>query len=145
MPNFASVLKEEITRLARKEVRAEVERLKKTAAQHRSDIADLKRRLAEQEKQVARLGKDTPRKLAVAAEGEDAGTVRFSAKGLAKHRERLGLSAGDMGALLGVSGQTVYHWEAGKTKPRQSQLAAIAGLRKMGKRVAKAELAKLKG
>jgi len=48
-----------------------------------------------------------------------------------------------MGTLLGVSAQSIYLWEAGKTKPRQSQLEAIAALRKMGKREAKAQLANL--
>jgi len=47
-----------------------------------------------------------------------------------------------MGTLLGVSAQSIYHWETGKTKPRQSQLAAIAAVRKMGKREAMAQLAK---
>jgi DNA-binding transcriptional regulator YiaG len=45
-----------------------------------------------------------------------------------------------MGALLGVSAQTVYNWEAGKARPRQQQLAAIAAVRKLGKRDVKAKL-----
>ncbi|MDZ4073711.1 MAG: hypothetical protein U1E04_03055 [Hylemonella sp.] len=47
MANFASLLKTEISRIARKEIRAETEILKKASAQYRSDIAALKRRLAE--------------------------------------------------------------------------------------------------
>jgi DNA-binding transcriptional regulator YiaG len=39
-----------------------------------------------------------------------------------------------MGKLLCVSAQSVYHWETGKTKPRASQLATIAAVRKLGKR-----------
>ena len=45
MPNIASVLKDEILRLARKEVRRELEGLKKASAQYRSDIAALKRQV----------------------------------------------------------------------------------------------------
>jgi DNA-binding transcriptional regulator YiaG len=48
-----------------------------------------------------------------------------------------------MGALVGVSAQTVYNWEAGKSRPRQQQLAAIAAIRKLGKREAQARLASL--
>jgi hypothetical protein len=44
MPNVASVLKSEIARVARKEVRAEIASLKKAASAYRSDIAELKRR-----------------------------------------------------------------------------------------------------
>jgi DNA-binding transcriptional regulator YiaG len=142
MPNIASVLKEEILRLARKEVRTETENLKKAVAQFRSDIAGLKKRAASLEKQLARAEKKAPGKATPeAAEGTP--RIRFSAKGLAKQRQKLGLSAADMGALLSVSAQTVYNWEAGKAKPRAQQLAAIATLRGLGKRKAKAQLAAL--
>jgi len=55
-------------------------------------------------------------------------------------RTRLGLSAPEMGALVGVSAQTIYNWEAGKSRPRAEQLAIIAAVRKMGKRKVKARL-----
>jgi DNA-binding transcriptional regulator YiaG len=73
-------------------------------------------------------------------EGEASTKFRFSAKRLAAQRQKLGLSAGDMGALIGVSAQTIYNWEAEKSRPRQSQLASIAAVRKMGKRAIKAQL-----
>jgi DNA-binding transcriptional regulator YiaG len=69
--------------------------------------------------------------------------LRFRASGLAGHRKRLGLSASDFGSLLGVSGQSVYKWEAGEVKPRRSQLQAIAAVRKLGRREAEARLAAL--
>lgn len=65
---------------------------------------------------------------------EVAANLRFSAKGLAAQRSRLGLSAAQMGLLLGVSGQSIYKWEAGKARPRASQLPAIVQLKKIGKR-----------
>ncbi len=54
MPNIASVLKEEIARLVRKELRGETEGLKKTSSRYRSEIASLKRRIEAQEKQIYR-------------------------------------------------------------------------------------------
>ncbi len=57
MPNIATVLKEEIARVARKETRADTQQLKKASAHYRSDIATLKRRIAALEKLVGRLGK----------------------------------------------------------------------------------------
>jgi DNA-binding transcriptional regulator YiaG len=48
-----------------------------------------------------------------------------------------------MGMLLGVSAQTVYNWETGKSQPRQQQLASIADVRKLGKRAIQAQLAAL--
>jgi len=145
MPNFASVLKDEILRLARKEVRQAVEGFRKASAQYRTDIAALKRQVAALEKQVARIERKGPKKPTIEAEGESSTKFRFSAQRFAKQREKLGLSAGDLATLIGVSAQTIYHWETGKTRPRQGQLAAIAAVRKMGKREIKAQLESQEG
>jgi DNA-binding transcriptional regulator YiaG len=141
LPNIAFVLKEEIARVARKELRVETEKLKKASAQYRSEIAVLKRRIASLEQQVGRLGKAT--KVSTPKPPEPTTSLRFSAKGLTTQRQKLGLSAADMGLLLGVSAQTVYNWETEKSRPRQQQMAAIAAVRGMGKREAAARLAEL--
>jgi DNA-binding transcriptional regulator YiaG len=146
MPNIATVLKGEISRIARKEVRAETESLKKQSTQHRSQIAALKRQLANFEKLLRKQSKEA--KSATTAPGdEDAARVglRFRSKGFAAHRQRLGLSAAQAGALLGVSGQTIYHWEAGKARPRASQLPRIDALRKLTKKGAAAAVAQVVG
>jgi DNA-binding transcriptional regulator YiaG len=135
MPNLAFLLKEEIVRLARKELRKELEGLKKASTSYRSEIAALKRRLAVVEKEAARHGK---RVSTTKADTAPTTRVRFSAKGLASQRKRLGLSAAALGMLLGVSAQSIYNWEAGKTQPRREQVTAIAAMRKLGKRQAKA-------
>jgi len=75
--------------------------------------------------------------------GEREAKLRFRASGFATLRKKLGLSAAEMGRLLGVSGQSVYHWETGKATPRRTQLPAIAAVRKLGKREAQAKLASL--
>ena len=133
MPNIASVLKEEIARVARKEVRTDTQSLKKSSATHRSDIAAL-------EQLVKRLGKGGGVKKPAAEADLPAGGFRFSASGLLAQRKRLGLSAAEAGKLLGVSDQSVYKWENGKTRPRASQFAAIAALRGMSKKEAAARL-----
>jgi len=136
MPNIGSVLKSEISRVSRKEVRGETQALKKSVSQYRSQIADLKRRLQALEQQVKRLGKATTKVAAPQEETEPAGHLRFSAKGLAAQRKRLGLSAAAVARLLGVSALSVYKWESGKTRPRAKQIEAIATLRGMGRREA---------
>ncbi len=141
MADIMSVLKAEILRLARKEVRNETESLKKASAHYRSDIAALKRQVAALEKQVDRTEKRASKGNEPAvAEGQESPKFRFSAKRMAAQRKKLGLSAGDMGTLVGVSAQTIYNWEAEQSRPRQQQLAAIAALRKLGKRQIKAKL-----
>jgi DNA-binding XRE family transcriptional regulator len=138
--DITRILKEEISRLARKEIRAETERLKKASVQYRSDIAALKRQVADLEKQLGRASKQ-PRAVEIPApgNGEDV-PHRFSVKGLKSLRARLEVSAADFARLLGVSPQTIYNWETDKTHPRADQIAAIAGLRTIGKREVRARL-----
>jgi DNA-binding XRE family transcriptional regulator len=143
MPNIASVLKSEMARVARKEVRSEIESLKKAAITYRADIAALKRRTHALEQGLRRLAKAKPAAKPLPADDASATSLRFSAKGLASHRARLGLSAEDCGRLLGVSGQSIYQWEAGKVRPRARHLPAIAAFMALGKKEAAAALASL--
>jgi DNA-binding transcriptional regulator YiaG len=141
MPNIAALLKDEIARIARKEVRAQTEDVRKASAQSRSHIASLRRRIDELERELKRVRKGAPRAEPAGAEDEEGGTPRrFSPTRLASQRKKLGLSAADFAALLGVSGQSVYKWEHGEARPRPKQLEAIAALRGIGKREAQSRL-----
>ena len=149
MPNIASVLKFEIARLARKELRTATDGLKKSLTAQRTDIAALKRKVHELEKRLKSLSRErTSAAKASTAETANPGAVRernrFSAKGLAANRLRLGLSAADFGLLIGASGQSVYLWEAGRAQPRAKSLVAIVELRGIGKKEAAGRLAALK-
>jgi DNA-binding XRE family transcriptional regulator len=146
MPNIASLLKSEIARVARKEIRGETQPLKKAVSAYRSEIAALKRRAQALERQLRHLGKRGAKAApAAAADGDDESQLfRFSAKGLASHRKRLGLSAHDCGLLVGASGQSIYKWEDGKARPRAKNLPGIAALRTMGKKEATAQLEALR-
>jgi len=145
MPNIASILKSEIARVARKEVRAGTEPLKKATSAYRSEIAALKRRCQSLEQQLRSVNRSTARvRAAPAADDESGAGRRFSAKGLASHRKRLGLSAHDFGLLVGASGQSIYKWEEGSARPRAKNIEAIAKMRTIGKREANARLAELR-
>lgn len=133
MPNFSSVLKAEITRLARKEIKSAVDPLRKTNSAHRREIAELKRQLTSLQRELKALGKPTREKVDVLSQPR---VRRFSAEGLKAMRARLGLSAADLGQLVGASGQSVYNWEAGTAVPRENLRMALAALRGIGKREA---------
>ena len=145
MPSIAAVFKQEITRLARKEVKAQTEATRKASAQYRRDIAQLKRRVAGLSKQVAHLEQQERRRAAKGAPATGVGGRRFSARGLKTHREKVGLSAADYSTLVGVTAQTIYSWEQGKSKPRDEQLAALVAVRELGKREALKRLELLEG
>ena len=136
MPNIASILKAEISRVARKEVRAEIETLKKASVAHRASIAELRRQVGALEKELRQVVRATrPAKAPDSGDEALAGTKRrFSATRLAAHRAKLGLSAAIYGQLVGVSGQTIYHWEQGKARPRAAQLESLAAVRDLGAR-----------
>jgi DNA-binding transcriptional regulator YiaG len=140
LPNIASVLKEEIARLVRRQLRGETESLKKASSRYRSEIAALKRRIEVLEKQISRLERMVPEKAASSVDGESETKLRFKPQGVRAQRTRLELSAREMGALVGVSAQTIYNWEAGTSRPKAEQLAVFAAVRKMGKREVKARL-----
>jgi DNA-binding transcriptional regulator YiaG len=146
MPNIAALLKDEIARIARKEVRVQTEDVRKASAQYRSHIATLRRRIDDLERELKRARRGAVRGNGAATEenGDDGGTARrFSPARLASQRKKLGLSAADFAALLGVSGQSIYKWEHGEARPRAKQLEAIAALRGIGKREAAARLEQL--
>ncbi|MBJ2157191.1 helix-turn-helix domain-containing protein [Variovorax sp. IB41] len=140
MPNIASILKAEISRVARKEVRAEIDILKKASAQHRASIAALRRQVSALEKELRRAAKGAARRAPAddADQTDESGEAgpkrRFSATRLATHRGKLGLSAASYGKLVGVSGQTIYHWEQGKARPRAAQLQSLAAVRSLSKK-----------
>lgn len=145
MPNIANVLKAEIGRIARKELRTETTGLKKTVAHQKAEIAGLKRRLLELEKGIKGLSRSAAPKAQPTSETEGALPVlRFRAAGMAANRKRLGLSAAEFGLLVGASAQSVYLWERGKAKPGSKFLNDIAELRGIGKREVAARLQALK-
>jgi DNA-binding transcriptional regulator YiaG len=135
MPNIASILKAEISRVARKEVRAEIEALRKSSVAHRASIAALRRQVDALEKALRSAIKGAAGRPAASEANGVAGTGvkrRFSANRLAAHRAKLGLSATTYGKLVGASGQTIYHWEQGKARPRATQLESLATVRELG-------------
>ena len=137
MPQFAAALQAEIRRLARKEVKALTSVTKKAAAQHRRDIAALKRHAHMQERKIALLeALERKRSALLPAPATVADGKRFSARWLKAHRARLKLSAEDYGKLAGISSLSVYSLERGKTKPRKATLAALVAVRGMGRREA---------
>jgi DNA-binding XRE family transcriptional regulator len=146
MSNIATVLREEIVRLSRKECRSQIDPTKKATTQLRHDVALLKRQVVQLERQVAMLSREI---LGAAPSANKIDAIakptRFSAKGLQAQRSRIGVSQTDFGKLLGVSAQSIYNWESEKARPRREQIAKLVALRSLGKRDVAARLEQLIG
>ena len=163
MANLATALKEEIVRVARKEIRQQTAEASKAAAGHQREVAALKRQVQDLERTISALrgqeaskpaepkgtttgkkkvgkkagqGKKKAAKPAATAPAPRKPRVRFSGKTLKAHRERLGLSADNYGRLIGVSGLSIYNWEKEEARPREGSVAALMQIRGIGKREA---------
>ena len=153
MANFASALKDEISRIARSEIRKQTAGTAKAVSQGQRDVAALKRQIGDLQNKLSSLrAQDAPQQKAgrktssrkaatkkkaaraASGSGQKSPRSRFSVKGLKAHRERLGLSADNYGKLIGVSGLSIYNWEQEKARPRESSIAAMMGIRGIGKR-----------
>ena len=145
MSNIAALLKAEISRISRREIRSQVQPLRKASAAYRREIAALKREVQNLRRQTSLLAKRTAKPAEAAAANASTPPLRFVAKGLRSLRNRLGLSAPDLARLLGVSDQSIYNWELKKTVPRREQLIAIATVRSLGRREALARLEAIAG
>jgi DNA-binding transcriptional regulator YiaG len=124
---------------------------RKPVAALRGDVAELKRQVAELKRLVRALQKGAQHKAVAASapetapETEIAKPTRIRPTGpmVRKLRQKLGLTQVELAKLIGVSGLTISKWEqaGGRIMLRNRTLAALAKVRVMGKREAKAALA----
>lgn len=137
MPNFANVLKEEITRLARKEIKVQTDPMAERMVELRRAVSALRKQTMELAKAVAVLrGKVKSDEIISADEvaDQDVEKARINHRRIAALRQKLGLSRNQMALLLGVNTNSIYLWELGKTRPRAATKAKLIQLRKLGKR-----------
>ena len=130
MPNVGQVLKEEIRRVARREVRIEGGTL-------RRQIRALRQTVRAQAEVIARLEKAVPSPAPPTAAGKATAEEtpvrrRWTPASIKRQRARLKLSQREFSEILKVSANTVARWEAGTSHPRQSHRTNLARLRGLG-------------
>jgi DNA-binding XRE family transcriptional regulator/uncharacterized coiled-coil protein SlyX len=144
MNTFSNAFRAEVIRMARKELKPELQSMRKVITSHRSEIAALKREvkaLASQLKSVQRVPKAAAPKASVSGyQPKQAGGGDFNAQAFADKRAELGITQKQMAQLVGASWLSVYKWESGKVHPRAAQLGRISEVLKMSKRKALALL-----
>jgi DNA-binding transcriptional regulator YiaG len=149
MPNIAKVLKDEVSRVARRETKKAVASVSRPAAGLRRTAADLKRRVAQLEKELRLLWKtiDGQTKAHSPSAPETADKARITAKGMRSLQRRLRLSGQEFARLLGITPQVVYGWEkaTGALRMRATTRAAILAIREIGAREARKRLEEMKG
>ena len=146
MPNVASVLKEEIRRLSRKEARSMVAPLKKALAAERKAVAALRKQVGAQATALKRLGSKRAAAVADAPAASGAGATtgkggRAMVEGWRKDtvrstRRALALTQAQFAKLAGVSQITISFWETGRSTPRYKQQVAVMEARKLSRAAA---------
>jgi DNA-binding XRE family transcriptional regulator len=141
MPNIAKVLKDEISRIARRETNTAVTPARKAARGLRRTAAELRRKVALLEKEVRSLQKKVGGLAGQRPPGlpSRADAARITAKGMRSLRRRLRLTGQEFARLLGLTAQVVYGWEKanGPLRVRQKTRAAILAVRDLGARQAR--------
>ncbi len=132
MANLMKELKNEISRLAKKEAKQVELVLKKELAILRKRLSATQKRLAEME-QVKKVIKHLPIAVSVEEPASDQALrrMRVTAAMVKKMREKKKLSQTQLAAAMGVSLQSVYQWERkeGRLKMRLGVLKALAEVR----------------
>ncbi len=145
MPNLSQVIKAEIARISRREIKAAVNPLRTSTIVLKKTAAQFKKRIAVLESDNKRLrglqDAFTSREKAQSAEEPDR-KVRITSKSIQKLRTKLGLSQESLAKLIGVSSQAIYLMEhkAGRLKLRSTTLSKLLTIKGMGKREAQAKL-----
>lgn len=135
--NVMSVLKAEISRLAKKEAKSIIAPVKKASSTYRALIAGLRKQVDALQKEVSGLKRAMPKADRVLeAKTEPEGRFWMTGQGVKAMRKRLGLTQKAFAGLAGVSSQAVVNWEAhkGKINLRKATGARLQGLRGKGKR-----------
>jgi DNA-binding transcriptional regulator YiaG len=142
MGKVEEAVRSEITRLARKELRATVGPLSK-------EVRDLKRTVGRLATAIVKLDRDAAQKAERQARkkgwlevaDDEVRTARLSARVIKNLRKKLGISQEKLALLADVSPGGVAAWEQGRARPRGKNKEALVALRKLGRRDVKRILA----
>jgi DNA-binding transcriptional regulator YiaG len=135
MGKFEGIIKSEIVRLAKREVRKisvplsrDVRLLKSAASQLRKAVLTLHRVTAQQQKQLEKG------EMPLQAAPEEVKVSRFSPRLIRSLRGHLGITQKELALLTGVTVGAVHLWESGQFKPSEKKKAVMVALRKLGRR-----------
>jgi DNA-binding transcriptional regulator YiaG len=141
--NLIKALKSEISRLAKKEVKSAVTPLKAEVIKLKKANADLKKQLADLQRETKALSKATTNTAPNATEATSAirkvdvkSKQYVTGTGIRSIRNRLKLTQRQLAVLVGVSVQTIIHWEKkpGKLTFRGNTLPSILEVKGLGLR-----------
>jgi len=140
MAKIEGVIKAEIMRLAKREVRSVFRPLKREVWQMRTKLSGLSKGIASLNRMAKELHLDEG-KPKLEATPEEVKASRLSPERISSLRRKLGISQRELGILIGASIGAILSWEKGKFRPKGEKKAALVALRELKKREVKKLLA----
>jgi DNA-binding transcriptional regulator YiaG len=134
MAKLESIIKSEIQRLAKHEVRAVFRPLRKEVWGIRLKLGDLLKAFVPLNRWAKELSESRSKETKLAASPDEVKASRFTPERIRHLRMKLGISQRELGVLIGASIGAVLSWEKGKFKPQGEKKAALVALRKVRKR-----------
>jgi DNA-binding transcriptional regulator YiaG len=135
MGKIEGIIKSEIMRLAKREIRKitvplgrDVWSLKSAVSQLRKAVLTLQRITTSQQKELEE------RKKPLEASPEEVKVSRFSPSLIRSLRKHLGITQKELAILTGVTVGAAHLWESGQFKPSMKKKAVMVALRKLGRR-----------
>ena len=144
MAKIESIIKSEIQRLTKRELRATFLPLRKEARSIRLRLSSLSKNFSALNRLTQEQLQKVPKK-GLEATPEEVKASRITPERIRRLRNKLGISMRELGLLTGSSLSAVLSWEKGKFKPRGEKKAALVALRKLRKREVRKLLAEKAG
>jgi len=140
-----SIIKSEIQRLTKHEVRSVYRPLRKEVWRMKLKLSNLIKNFTVLDRLAKEISKSKSTESKLEATPEEVKTSRLTPDRIHGLREKLGISQRELGILAGATIGAVLSWEKGKFKPRGDKKAALVALRKLRKRDVKKMLAEKAG
>ena len=135
MAKFESIIKSEIVRLAKREVRKIVVPLRRDFRSMRGMVSQLRKAVLTLQRITSAQQKELEkRKVPLEAGPEEVRTARFSPRLIRSLRKRLRITQRELALLTGVTVGAIHQWEIGQFKPSPKKRAIMVALRKLGRR-----------
>jgi DNA-binding transcriptional regulator YiaG len=134
MAKLESIIKSEIQRLAKREVRSVYRPLRKEVWGMKLKLSNLIKNFNVLDRMAKGLAKTKSTEPKLEATPEEVKASRLTPERIAGLRKKLGISQRVLGVLVGATAGAVLSWEKGKFKPQGQKKAALVALRKVRKR-----------
>ena len=134
MAKIESIIKSEIQRLAKHEVRSVFLPLRRDVWEMKLKLSNLIKSFTVLDRFAREISKAKSAEPKLEASPEEVKASRLTPERISNLRKKLGISQRELGVLVGATIGAVLSWEKGKFKPRGDKKAALVALRKVRKR-----------